>query len=175
MVAIGLAVVLVIGGVVAGVSGATRGSAPAGAPVTAPAAAEDEGSATVQLSSDAARYPGAAGVLAQLQLYFDAINEGDYAKWVPTITADRAARLSEKDWKAAYRSTKDGTIRIDRIDGTPTGDLLVRVRFTSLQALADAPADLRRKRICWRSTLPMTGSPPRIGSTQGGSSVKAAC
>jgi len=73
IVAAGLVVVLLAGGVVAAVSGAARGPAPAGAPVAAPATGE-EGSAIAALSTDAARYPGVDGVLAQLQLYFTAIN-----------------------------------------------------------------------------------------------------
>lgn len=173
IVTVGLAVALVAGAVVAAVSGASRGPAPAGAPVAVPAA--DEGSPAVLLSSDASRHPAAGAVSLQLQRYFDAINAGDYAGWVSTVAVGRADAQPEKSWKTAYRSTKDGTIRVDRIDDLPGDAVLVRVRFTSIQDLADAPPDLRVRRICWRTTMPMAGSPPRIGPTQGGSSVKEAC
>jgi hypothetical protein len=169
----GLAVALVAGAVVAAVFGAAPGSAPAGVAVAVPAAAA--GAPTVLLSSDAALHPVAGGVAPQLQRYFDAINAGDYAGWAATVATGRADVLPEKSWKAAYRSTKDGTIRVDRIDDLPGDTVLVRVRFISTQDVADAPPDLRVTRICWRSTMPMAGSPPRIGTTQGGSSVKEAC
>ncbi len=51
----------------------------------------------------------------------------------------------------------------------------MRVRFVSAQDVEDAPADLPVERICWRVTLPMTGTPPRIDVTRGGSSVAVAC
>jgi len=137
--------------------------------------ATDEGSPAVLLSADAALHPAGSGVARQLQRYFDAINAGDYAGWASTVTSGRADALPEKSWKAAYRSTRDGTIRVDRIDDLAGDAVLVRVRFISIQAVDDAPPDLRVRRICWRSTMPMAGSPPRIGPTQGGSSVKEAC
>ena len=162
-----LAAVLVAGGLIAALVGPLPGSVPPGQPVAG------AGSGDVLLSADAAAHPSAFAVLAQLQRYFDAINAGDYAAWQTTVTPDRVQ--PEQAWKDGYRSTRDGTIRIDRIDDEPGGALLVRVRFTSTQAVADAPPDLRVPRICWRSTLPMQGVPPRIARTSVSSSLSAAC
>jgi hypothetical protein len=118
----------------------------------------------------------------QLQRHFDAINAKDYRAWTTTVVPQRAKRLDEAEWRAAYASTTDGTIRIDRIDPLPAtgvgdaGDgVLVRVRFVSTQNVEDAPPDLRAPRICWRSTLPMRGLPPLIDMTGGGSSLREAC
>jgi hypothetical protein len=171
-VAIVLAVLLVVGGAAAL---ASRNSRPG--PPDVPA--EGVGSSEVQLSPDAANHPAAEDVLAQLQRHYDAINERDYAQWRATVVPARSAALDEGDWQDAYASTKDGFIRVERIDpdrgAGPDGGLLVRVRFISTQAVEDAPPDLRAERICWRSTLPMRGTPPLIDMTGGGSSARQAC
>jgi hypothetical protein len=170
-VALLLGVLLVAGGATALATRATGGSAPP------PVPAEGAGSSEVQLSAGAAIHPAAERVRAQLQRHYDAINDGDYAAWRETVVEARSDALPEDEWQDAYESTRDGTIRVDRIDAAPGQDagVLVRVRFVSSQALEDAPADLRAPRICWRSTLPMRGVPPRIDVTGGGSSARAAC
>ena len=167
---VALVAVLVAGAVTAVVAG--RG-AQAGAVPPVPVAGA--GSGAVTLSADAADHPAATGVRAQLQHYFDAINARDYAAWRVAVTPDRAAVLPEPVWTAAYRSTRDGTIRVDRIDDAPGPALLVRVRFVSTQDLADAPPQLKVPRICWRSTLPMLGVPPRIGTAGDGTTLSTAC
>jgi hypothetical protein len=173
----GLVVVLVAGGVTAAVVGSVRGAAPEGEAPAVPQAGA--GSAVVTLSADAAVHPRAATVLTQMQRYFDAINAGDYASWQATVTPDRAAAQTEDAWKKAYRSTKDGTIRIDRIDDAvapaAAGGLLVRVGFVSTQAVADAPRDTQAERICWHATLPLGVSPLRVGAPGSGSSVSEVC
>jgi hypothetical protein len=172
-VALLLGVLLVAGGATALATRATGGSAPP------PVPAEGAGSSEVQLSAGAAIHPAAERVRAQLQRHYDAINERDYAQWRATVVPARAAALDEGDWQDAYASTKDGSIRVERIDpdrsAEPDGGLLVRVRFISTQAVEDAPPDLRAERICWRSTLPMRGTPPLIDVTGGGSSARQAC
>jgi hypothetical protein len=174
IVGLGLVVLLLVtGGVTAALVGPLAAAAPSGVPQPAPATGS--GSGDVLLSADAAVHPAAATVLAQVQRYFDAINAGDYASWQSTVAPERATKQPEQAWKASYRSTRDGTIRIDRIDDETAGALLVRVRFISTQDLADAPDTLAAPRICWRVTLPMQGAPPRIGPTQGGSSLSEAC
>ena len=167
-VAIVFAVLLVVGGAAAL---ASRNSRPG--PPDVPA--EGSGSSEVQLSPDAANHPAAEDVRAQLQRHYDAINERDYAQWRATVVPARAEALNETDWRDAYATTQDGSIRVDRIDAAPDGGLLVRVRFVSTQALEDAPPDLPAERICWRSTLPMRGAPPLIDVTGGGSSAREAC
>jgi hypothetical protein len=172
-VALLLGVLLVAGGATALATRASAGPAPLAAPPSVPA--EGVGSGEVQLSADAARHPAADEVRVQLQRHYDAINERDYAGWRATVVPARAEALPEDDWHDAYATTRDGTIRVDRIDTDPGAGLLVRVRFVSGQDVQDAPPDLQVERICWRSTLPMRGAPPLIDVTGGGSSAPEEC
>ncbi len=168
-VAIVLAVLLVVGGAAALAS--RGGSGPPEVP------AEGVGPSEVELSPDAAAHPAGDEVRAQLQRHYDAINGRDYELWRATVVPARAASLGEAEWRKAYATTRDGSIRVERIDPDerPDGGLLVRVRFISTQAVENAPPDLRVERICWRSTLPMRGTPPLIDVTGGGSSAREAC
>lgn len=137
--------------------------------------AQGVGSAEVLLSADALTHPTANLVRAQLQRHFDAINAKDYDAWAGTVVAERSAALPPEQWLEAYDSTRDGTIRIDRIDDLEGARVLVRVRFVSMQDVSDAPVDVPARRICWRNSLPMSGEPPLIEQTGGGSSVAVAC
>jgi hypothetical protein len=171
VVAIVLAALVVVGGAAALAS--RNGSGPPDVP------ADGVGSSEVELSPDAADHPAADAVQAQLQRHYDAINGRDYAEWRATVVPARAAALGEAEWQKAYATTEDGSIRVERIDPNPDADsdggLLVRVRFISTQAVDNAPSDLPVGRICWRSTLPMRGTPPLIEVTGGGSSAREAC
>jgi hypothetical protein len=168
-----LAALLVAGGAAAVASRSGGGFAPRAAPRPVPT--EGAGPSVVELSADAARHPDAEAVRAQLQRHYNAINVRDYASWRDTVVPARANALPESAWREAYATTRDGTIRIHRIDRAGDGALLVRVHFVSTQAREDAPDDVPAERICWRSTLPMTGAPPRIDMTGGGSSQAEAC
>lgn len=175
-----LAALLVSGGVAAWASRSAAGSAPYAAPRPVPA--QGAGPGEVELSADAGAHPAADAVREQLQRHFDAINSKNYQAWKTTVVPERAERLDEAEWRDAYASTTDGTIRIDRIDplseageGDTVDGVLVRVRFVSTQNAEDAPPDLQAPRICWRSTLPMRGMPPLIDLTEGGSSLREAC
>ena len=119
--------------------------------------------------------PAAELVRAQLQRHYEAINAKDYRGWAATVVPERSAALPEQDWMDAYGSTRDGTIRVDRIDDIEGARVLVRVRFVSSQDVADAPPAVPARRICWRSSLPMSGEPPVIEQAGGGSSVAVAC
>lgn len=141
---------------------------------TPPTDPGDAGPADVELSADARTHPAAALVRDQLQEHFAAINAGSYARWVTTVSPERAALQPEERWQAAYASTRDGTIRIDRIDDLPNRRVLVRVRFTSTQDPAQAPPAAPAPRVCWRSSYPMSGVPPRIELT-GESSTPEVC
>jgi hypothetical protein len=166
-VAIVFAVLLVVGGA------AALASRDRGGPPEVPA--EGAGSSEVELSPDAAAHPAGDEVRAQLQRHYDAINDRDYAQWRATVVPARAEALGEPEWQKAYATTRDGSIRVERIDADPEGGLLVRVRFISTQSLENAPQDLQAERICWRSTLPMRGTPPLIERTGGGSSAREQC
>jgi hypothetical protein len=166
--AIVLAVLLVVGGAAAL---ATQDSRPG--PPAVPA--EGAGSGEVQMSPDAEIHPAGEAVRAQLQRHYDGINRRNYEQWRETVVPARSDALGEEAWLDAYATTQDGTIRVERIDAAPDGALLVRVRFISTQAVEDAPPDLPADRICWRSTLPMRGTPPLIDVTGGGSSARERC
>jgi len=173
---VALEAALVTGIVIAAVTG---GEPLTGRPVPlrepAPVPAEGAGSAEVQLSADARTHPVAVLVRDQLQVHYDAINARDYAAWVTTVSAQRSAVLPEEAFLAAYSTTQDGTIRIDRIDDLPGRRVLVRIRFISTQSLDAAPPAARSERVCWLSSLPMSGVPPRIEITGGGSSLPTPC
>lgn len=169
-VAVALGVVLVAGGVVARTAGGRPEPAPGtGLPVAG------VGSELVELSPDARVHPAGGAVLAQLQVHYDAINNGDYAAWRTTVVPARGEGLPEPAWREAYATTRDGSMRVHRIDDLPDGTLLVRVGFISTQDLEHAPAAAPAERVCWLVSLPMTGSPPRIGETRSGSSRPRAC
>lgn len=133
------------------------------------------GDTTVLLSADALTHPAHELVRAQLQAHFDAINTKDYDAWATTVVPGRSELLGEAAWREAYDSTRDGTIRIDRIDDLAGARVLVRIRFVSIQDVEDAPAEAPFRRLCWLSSLPMSGEPPLIEQTGGGSSVPAPC
>lgn len=140
-----------------------------------PIPASGVGSSEVLLSADALAHPAHELVRAQLQRHYDAINAKDYAAWVATVVPERSAALDEAAWREAYDSSQDGTVRIDRIDDLEGARVLVRVRFVSIQDVEDAPPDVPARRICWHSSLPMSGVPPLIEQTGGGSSIAVPC
>jgi len=154
-----------------GLAALRRGAPEAGPAVplrearTPPVDPTDPGPAVVELSADARTHPVAELVSEQLRVHFEAINDRDYARWATTVAPERSAALPEEQWQAEYASTRDGTIRIDRIDDLPGRRVLVRVRFVSVQDLEQAPEEARAERVCWRSSLPMSGVPPRIELT----------
>jgi hypothetical protein len=163
-----------------GVAALRRGEPLAGPPAPLRAAADPPsdraaaGPAAVELSADARTHPYAVLVRDQLQVYFDAINARDYARWTTAVSPERVELQPEEQWRSEYASTRDGTIRVDRIDDLPGRWLLVRVRFTSTQDLAQAPAAAPAERVCWRTSFPMSGVPPRI-ERSGPSSTPLAC
>ena len=131
-----------------------------------PIPASGVGDRKVLLSADALTHPAHALVREQLQRHYDAINDKDYAAWAATVVPERSEPFGPEDWLDAYDSSQDGTIRIDRIDDLEGARVLVRVRFISTQDISDAPDALPERRICWRSSLPMSGGPPRIAPTR---------
>lgn len=170
-----LGVVLVAGLAVAWLGGGRAVSAVPPLRAAPPVPASGVGSAEVLLSADARTHPAAELVRAQLQRHYEAINAKDYAGWAATVVPERSAVLAEPAWLQDYGSTRDGTIRIDRIDDIEGARVLVRVRFVSTQDVDDAPQAVPARRICWRSSLPMSGVPPVIERTGSGSSVAVSC
>lgn len=138
-------------------SRASRSAAPqTSAPLDSVEPAEQPGPTRVRLTNDAAAHPDAQAVRAVLQKYFDAINRRDYDLWVTTVVAERAALQDEQEWRANYRSTRDGSIRVYRIEAAPDDGLSVLLGFTSVQSAADAPDELPSDCIRWRLAFPLT-------------------
>ncbi|GAA1239686.1 hypothetical protein GCM10009676_25520 [Prauserella halophila] len=152
----------------------SRTSRPAAPQTSAPSSSaepdEQPGPARVRLTGDAAAHPNAQDVRAVLQDYFDAINRRDYDLWVTTVVAERAALQREQEWRANYRSTRDGSIRVYRIEAAPDGGLTVLLGFTSVQDTVDAPDDLQSDCIRWRLAFPFTAAEGdwRIGTVPPG-------
>ncbi|MCW0212383.1 MAG: hypothetical protein OJJ54_03410 [Pseudonocardia sp.] len=175
LVAVVLVVVLVGGGIGAAVARnrTFEGSAPLYSPPVV--AGSTAGPTEVTLSLDALAHPEAEAVRGRLQSYFDAINAKDYRRWADVVVPERAVQQPEEAWQEGVRTTVDGSIRVDRIDDYPGDAVLALVRFVSTQDPADAPDALRTGRICWRGTLPLTGTPLRIDTGSAGSLVGAPC
>ncbi|WP_245865893.1 hypothetical protein [Prauserella marina] len=150
----------------------------AGPSPTSLAPAEQPGSGEVELAADAAAHPRAGAVKALLQAHFDAINARDYDAWASTVVAERMQAQPRQEWLTNYRSTRDGSIVVYRIELAPEQRLSVLVGFTSTQELADAPADLPEECVRWQLTFPMVmeGSRWKIDTAPSGSlPEKSAC
>jgi hypothetical protein len=106
-------------------------------------------------TQDAVGHPQYAAIRQLLQDHFDAINDRQYDKWRTTVTRDRAKTLPEPSWREDYRTTRDGSILIHRIDTSPDRRMRVLLGFTSTQRVEDAPPELPEPCIKWRIVLPL--------------------
>jgi hypothetical protein len=170
-----LAAVLVGGGVLARVAATWPVTGPAPLHSAPAVPASGAGRAVVELSADARAHPAGEAVRAQLQRYFDAINARSYAAWMLTVVPRRVQEQPEQVWLAGIDTSTDGTIRLDRVDDLDGSRVLARVRFVSTQDLSDAPAAVPARRICWRASLPMSGTPPLVESGRPDNVVAEAC
>jgi hypothetical protein len=116
---------------------------------------EQPGSTTVGGTKDATAHPLYETVRALLQTHFDAINGKRYDQWRSVVTERRAKNQPERDWRTAYRSTRDGTIVVQRIETGPVDTARVLLSFTSVQDVRDAPLELPEHCIRWRAVFPM--------------------
>ena len=152
------AVVVITGAAVAaGMVGRTVYSRPAeaqGEPVVPSSSAVGEplpGPALVRLSPDSFTHPDRTAVQAVLQRYFDAINARDFAGWLEVVSSRRASAAVESTWTAAYESTRDGGMVVQRIESDVVGRRLrVLISFVSTQDVAKAPVALPERCIRWR-------------------------
>jgi hypothetical protein len=152
--------------------------APAPAVTTAPSttvpAEAQPGSGTVTATQDVVDHPQFSGIRSMLQDHFDSINARDYGKWRSTVTKQRADGFPEQDWKSNYKSTRDGSILVYRIDAVTDRRLRVLVAFTSTQAIEDAPPQLPKGCIRWHIVLPLSreGSKWKIDAGSEGASPR---
>jgi hypothetical protein len=116
---------------------------------TAAPLSEQPGSAEVRGTADATVHPLYNTLRSLLQRYFDAINKKDFDSWASTVTAERLRTMPEERWRTDYRSTRDGSIVMYRIEATGDDTARVLLRFTSIQNEDDAPPELRVPCINW--------------------------
>jgi hypothetical protein len=122
-------------------------------PTLAPA--QEPGSAMVTVSEDAANSPQATAVRMLVQTYFNAVNAKNYDLWL-TVVTNRLARSQPKStFEQGYRTTRDGTIEIVRIDTTPGSDLRVLLTFHSTQNAQDAPSNSPYSCLTWQVVWPV--------------------
>ncbi|MEC3979394.1 hypothetical protein [Amycolatopsis sp. H20-H5] len=122
---------------------------------TSLAPGQEPGLREVEITQDVATHPLNDPVRQVVQTYFDAIIDRNYDQWSKVVTQERLAGKSRADWLHDYRSTKDGSILIYRIEPGSPGSLRVLVGFTSTQDLADAPPYFQERCIRWRLVLPL--------------------
>lgn len=114
---------------------------------------EQPGSREVKGTADATTHPLYSTMQPLLQRYFDAINAKDYDAWTQTVTTDRIRTMPEDKWNADYKTTKDGSIVIYRIEMSGDETARVLLTFTSTQDLANAPIELPVECVNWNSVL----------------------
>lgn len=117
---------------------------------------QQPGSPTVQATKDATAHPLYETVRQLLQTYFDAINGQNYRGWRAAVTTKRAQNQPEDQWRTAYKSTRDGSIVVHRIESGAVGSARVMLGFTSVQNLEDAPLELPERCIRWKVVFPVT-------------------
>ncbi|MFD4670156.1 hypothetical protein ACFWNN_10505 [Lentzea sp. NPDC058450] len=115
------------------------------------------GSAEVRLSPDSFTHPDRTAVQRVLQAYFDSINTLDFPGWRSVVSAKRVSTQREETWIAAYESTRDGGMVVQRIESDVLGRRLrVLISFVSTQDVAKAPPAFPEKCIRWRVVYVMT-------------------
>lgn len=116
---------------------------------------EQPGSPAVELTPDAAAHPQDETVRQLLQRYFDSINGRDYNGWKTTVSRQRIQGKTQNEWLKEYRSTRDGSILVYRIEAARGDGMEVLVAFSSTQDPSDAPVGLPERCVRWRLTLPL--------------------
>lgn len=128
-----------------------------GAPPSASSlpSSEQPGPSTVAYTQEFAGYPQHNLALNVLQAYFNAINDKQYDEWVSVVTPSLAAEQTRQAFLDGYKSTRDGSIYVYRVDSAPNNGVRVLVSFTSVQALGDAPQNFPHTCIRWQVVLPL--------------------
>lgn len=124
--------------------------------------ADQPGPDTVELTPDAAAHPQRDVVRALLQDYFTSINSRDYPEWTSTVTEDWVREKPRAKWLAGYRTTKDGSILVYRIDSVSKESLRVFLAFTSTQDPSAAPPELPEQCVRWHLVFPLVAENGRF-------------
>lgn len=130
----------------------------------------EPGSPTVQVTADVQNSPLVGKVRDALQKYFNAINvkpvnSQQYLAWRSVVAANLASKESEQKFEDGYKTTRDGTIMVYRVDIAPDDSLRVLLSFHSTQELDSAPSDFQHTCIEWHVVWPLS-------SEDGGVSLK---
>ena len=120
---------------------------------------EEPGPTTVSVTPDVARFPLANQVRQALQTYFDSVNMRSYKLWRSVVTPGLANTKSASDFERGYRTTRDGSIVLYRVDTTLDNGLRVLLTFHSTQSQADAPKGFPHACIVWHLVWPLTFDP----------------
>ncbi|MCP2256692.1 hypothetical protein LX15_000375 [Streptoalloteichus tenebrarius] len=141
------------------------------------ARAAQSGDALVQLSPDAFQHPDGQAVRELLDRYFRAINDRNYGAWRDTVVDRRALAEPEHQWRAAYRSTRDGAVVVRRIETAQGEGLRVLLTFTSNQDPADAPVGTPVSCLRWRVVYAVVVDDGRfrVGMPLNGSTQRDPC
>lgn len=116
---------------------------------------QQPGPTKVQLTRDATKHPLAGTVRNLLQTYMDGINNHDYESWKTAVTAEKAHDQTRKQWEDGYRTTKNGSAVVSRIEVAAPNRVLVLLSFTSTQDPTYAPVTFPKACIRWRQALPI--------------------
>lgn len=133
----------------------TPDTPPAVLPTTSVPQDEQPGTRDVNGTPDATAHPLYQTVRVLLQRYFDAINDKDYAAWQRTVISERVQRQPEQKWRNDYRTTRDGSVVIFRVELGEDDTARVLMTFTSVQDPADAPQELPAACIRWNVVFPL--------------------
>lgn len=117
--------------------------------------AEQPGPTTVEGTQEAVGHPLYEDIRSVLQTNFDAINAKDYDLWRRVVTEERVETMNREKWHMDFGTSKDGTIVIYRIELGGEDEAVVLLKFTSTQAVEDAPDMLPAECIHWNVVYPM--------------------
>jgi hypothetical protein len=123
----------------------------------------EPGSPVVSVTPDVVRFAQHTEVRQLFQTYFDAINAKQYDTWRSVVTSDLAAEEPRSQFLTGYRSTRDGSIVVYRVDNAPDKGLRVLLTFHSVQAVADAPAKFPFSCVAWQVVSPLSWDADRKG------------
>lgn len=123
-----------------------------GAPaVPASSAGQLPGEPQVRLSPDSFTHPDRQQVQVALQRYFDAINARDFDGWRGAVSSKRASQAVRETWMAAYDTTRDGGMVVQRLESDVVGKRVrAMISFVSTQDVSKAPVRLAEGCIRWR-------------------------
>ncbi len=144
---------------------------------SAPATQGRPGPAVVELAPGAVEHPDHRTVRSMLQILFYSINANRYDQWRTTVVEERQRTMPESEWREAYGSTRDGSIRVHTIRPGPDDSVRVLLSFTSVQDPEDAPPETPVDCLRWHVVYPLVKDSGglRLDTNLPGSSQHSPC